>query len=86
MNSVLERILETRQVSDGYGNLPLSHPDFPALPVAVTPEEGALIQQIVADVRPRLSVEIGCAYGVSTLYVCENARRGGCGDATEGTS
>jgi predicted O-methyltransferase YrrM len=71
VNSVLERILETQQVSDGYRNLPLSHPDFPALPVAVTPEEGGLIQRIVADLRPRLSIEIGCAYGVSSLYVCE---------------
>ena len=71
MNSVLERIIETQQVSDGTRNLPLSHPDFPNLPVAVTPPEGALIQRIIADVRPTLSVEIGCAYGVSTLYICE---------------
>lgn len=71
MNSVLERILETQQVSDGIRNLPLSHPDFPNLPVAVTEAEGALLQRVIADVRPTTSVEIGCAYGVSTLYMCE---------------
>lgn len=71
MNSVLERIIETQQVSDGTRTLPLSHPDFPHLPVAVTPAEGELIQRVIADLKPRTSVEIGCAYGVSTLYICE---------------
>jgi len=71
VNSVLERILETQQVSDGIRNLPLSHPDFPSLPVAVTEAEGALIQRVIADIKPTTSLEIGCAYGVSTLYICE---------------
>jgi predicted O-methyltransferase YrrM len=71
VNSVLERILETQQVSDGTRSLPLSHPDFPSLPVAVTPAEGALIQRVIAQVQPRTSLEVGCAYGVSTLYICE---------------
>jgi predicted O-methyltransferase YrrM len=71
VNSVLERILETQQVSDGIRNLPLSHPDFPNLPVAVTEAEGALIQRVIADIKPTTSLEIGCAYGVSTLYICE---------------
>jgi predicted O-methyltransferase YrrM len=71
VNSVLERILETQQVSDGIRNLPLSHPDYPNLPVAVTEAEGALIQRVIADIKPTTSLEIGCAYGVSTLYICE---------------
>jgi hypothetical protein len=33
--------------------------------------EGALLQEIVRHVRPRVSLEIGFAYGVSTLYICE---------------
>jgi predicted O-methyltransferase YrrM len=71
VNSVLERIIETRQVSDGTRSLPLSHPDFPNLPVAMDRAEGTLLQRIIADVKPRTSLEIGCAYGVSTLYICE---------------
>ncbi|HUK34025.1 MAG TPA: class I SAM-dependent methyltransferase [Vicinamibacterales bacterium] len=71
MNAVLERILATERVSDGSTSLPLRHPDFPALRVAVDREEGELLQQAVADIQPRVSVEIGCAYGVSTLYICE---------------
>ena len=71
MNTVLERIIETQQVSDGTCNLPLRHPDFPDLPVAVTRAEGELIQRIIAEIKPRTTLEIGCAYGVSTLYICE---------------
>lgn len=71
MNTVLERILATQTVADGDQLLPLRHPDFPTLPVAVDPAEGQLLQHIVMDVRPRVSLEIGCAYGVSTLYICE---------------
>jgi predicted O-methyltransferase YrrM len=71
VNSVLERIIETRQVSDGTQSLPLSHPDFPNLPVAIDRAEGRLLQRVIADVKPRTSLEIGCAYGVSTLYICE---------------
>jgi predicted O-methyltransferase YrrM len=71
VNAVLERIIETRQVSDGTQSLPLSHPDFPSLPVAIDRAEGRLLQRIIADIKPRTSLEIGCAYGVSTLYICE---------------
>jgi predicted O-methyltransferase YrrM len=33
--------------------------------------EGTLLQHIIEDVRPATSLEIGFAYGVSTLYICE---------------
>ncbi len=71
MNGVLERIIATQEVTDGTATLPLRHPDFPRLPVAIDEPEGTFLQDIVRDVQPRLSVEIGCAYGVSTLYICE---------------
>ena len=75
MNAVLERIVATQTVTDGDRLLPLRHPDFPTLPVAIDPVEGQLLQHIVMEVRPRVSVEIGCAYGVSTLYICEALTR-----------
>jgi len=71
VNAVLDQIVTSQQVSDGRTMLPLRHPDFPNSPVAVDPAEGALLQRIVEEVKPRLSLEIGCAYGVSALYICE---------------
>jgi predicted O-methyltransferase YrrM len=71
MNAVLADILTSQRVSDGVSSFPLRHPDFPDLPVAVDPAEGAWLQQIVEDIRPIQSLEIGCAYGVSSLYICD---------------
>ena len=75
MNSVLERIVQTQKVTDGSTTLPLRHPDFPQLAVAVDMPEGAFLQRLVNDVKPKISLEIGCAYGVSTLYICESLSR-----------
>jgi predicted O-methyltransferase YrrM len=58
-------------VSDGAVTLPLRHPDFPALPVALDAAEGRLLTRIIDDVRPTATLEIGMAYGVSTLFICE---------------
>jgi predicted O-methyltransferase YrrM len=71
MNAVLKDIVTSQRVSDGTNWLPLRHPDFPDLPVAVDRAEGALLQRIIHDVKPDTSLEIGCAYGVSSLYICE---------------
>jgi predicted O-methyltransferase YrrM len=71
MNAVLADILTSQRVSDGISSFPLRHPDFPDLAVAVDSAEGAWLQQIVHEIRPAQSLEIGCAYGVSSLYICE---------------
>lgn len=34
-------------------------------------EEGMLIEQVFGTVKPDTSLEIGCAYGISTLFVCD---------------
>jgi predicted O-methyltransferase YrrM len=75
MNAVLESILSTATVTDGSKVLTLNHPEFPALPTHVDPAEGAFLQELIADVRPRTSLEIGMAYGVSTLFICEALER-----------
>jgi cephalosporin hydroxylase len=49
----------------------LSHPDFPNLPVAIDRAEGRLLQRVIADIKPEPRWKIGCAYGVSTLFICE---------------
>lgn len=71
MNPVLERIVSTDSVTDGTNVLPLRHPNAPTLPVAVDPREGRFLAHIVEEVKPKVSLEIGMAYGVSTLYMCE---------------
>jgi predicted O-methyltransferase YrrM len=63
MKSVLEEILNTRQVSDGRDTLPLTS--------FMDEREGVLISKVVESVRPATSLEVGFAYGVSTLFVCE---------------
>jgi len=70
VNAVLERILTTRTVTDGSTVLPLSHPDFPNLPVHMDEREGRMLERVIAAVRPAVSLEIGFAYGVSTLFIC----------------
>jgi len=71
MNPVLEQIVATDTVTDGTSVLPLRHPAAPTLPVAVDPREGRFLGHIIESVKPRVSLEIGMAYGVSTLYLCE---------------
>jgi predicted O-methyltransferase YrrM len=71
MNAVLDRILTTESVSDGSTTLPLRHPDFPALAVHVDAAEGKLLGDIINTIRPATTIEIGMAYGVSTLYICD---------------
>lgn len=64
MNPVLDEILRTETVTSESG-APLrvnSH-----IPV----EEGLFLQRLVAQVKPQTSVEVGLAYGVSTLFICE---------------
>lgn len=71
MNQILEQILTTGQVTVGGEAISLRHPEFPDRFSHVRPETGALLQRAVRDVRPQLSLEIGLAYGVSTLYICD---------------
>jgi predicted O-methyltransferase YrrM len=75
MNAVLEQIITTQQVTDGTSTLPLRHPSVPSLPVAVDAEEGAFLTRIIDAVKPRTSLEIGLAYGVSALFICEALSR-----------
>jgi len=37
----------------------------------ISPEEGAAIQRLIRETKPRVTLEVGCAYGVSTLFICE---------------
>lgn len=71
MNPVLDRILQTQVVDDRGTAISLRHPEFPDRFSHVGRSTGELLARTVADVRPRVSLEIGLAYGVSTLFICE---------------
>lgn len=68
MNTVLSRILETQTVRTSTGQeLPLhSH---------VEQIEGELLERWISDYKPMSVLEIGLAYGISALYICDAIMR-----------
>lgn len=70
MNIVLKQILTTGRVSDGNETFPLTS--------FMDQKEGDLLARVAASVKPATSLEVGFAYGVSTLFICETlAKIGG---------
>jgi cephalosporin hydroxylase len=63
MNPVLARLLESGSVNDGNKTYRL-HSNM-------QPDEGELIQRMIAKVKPTTTLETGMAYGISSLYVCD---------------
>jgi predicted O-methyltransferase YrrM len=64
MNAVLAEILDTGRVVTRDGStVPLNY----NIPV----EEGAALQRLIKANKPRVTLEIGFAYGISTLFICE---------------
>jgi predicted O-methyltransferase YrrM len=70
MNPVLERMLATQSVETGDVSVSLRHPEFPDRFSHIGRSTGELLQRAVAEVQPTVSLEIGLAYGVSTLFIC----------------
>jgi hypothetical protein len=68
MNEVLHTILSSKAVVKDDGiTRSLDDTNIPE-------EEGDFLQEIIRVARPRVSLEVGCAYGVSSLYICEALR------------
>jgi predicted O-methyltransferase YrrM len=67
--AVLEQIIQTRTVTDGTTSYPLQD--------EMDPAEGELIRRAFRAVKPTTSIEVGMAYGVSTLYACGAIRAEG---------
>lgn len=64
INPVLERILRTREF-EGKNNETLR------VFAEISQDEGEFLQRIVSDIDPRTSIEIGLAYGVSAMFICD---------------
>jgi predicted O-methyltransferase YrrM len=68
MNPVLSNILGTGLVQSAGGQMVKAHSHIPR-------PEGEFLQGIIAELRPETTLEIGLAYGVSALFICEALAR-----------
>ncbi len=68
MNPVLEEVLRTREVvSDQGERLPLRD--------EITRDEGEFLQRIIYTIKPKVSLEIGLAHGISAMFICDALRK-----------
>ena len=67
MNTVLREILET-------GSTRLENGKTLPLRDNISPAVGSFLQKLIALHRPSVTIEIGLAFGVSALYICEALR------------
>jgi|tagenome__1003787_1003787.scaffolds.fasta_scaffold20745370_2 predicted O-methyltransferase YrrM len=64
MNPVLTQILETRTVARRDGSAV-------ALNSAISADEGHALDRLIRRCRPRTTLEVGLAHGVSALFICD---------------
>jgi predicted O-methyltransferase YrrM len=64
MNPVLTELLETGSAVSEDGRVHKIRSQIPL-------EEGLFLERIVSEVKPAVSLEVGLAYGVSTLFICK---------------
>ena len=69
-NPVLEAIVASGQVV-------LPSGDCLAVSSQINPACGAMLQKVILEVSPKVAVEVGLAYGVSTLYILDALREVG---------
>jgi len=69
MNPVLSGILDTKQSlsADGKSTIPVHS--------MISADEGEMLSRLIADRRPGTSLEVGLAFGVSALFICEALRK-----------
>jgi predicted O-methyltransferase YrrM len=65
MNDVLQDIFTHNRVRAGDGTiLPLQS--------AISLEQGRFLQQLISELQPMTTLEVGLAFGVSALFICES--------------
>ena len=72
MNSVLSEILETGAAKTANGSSTVK------VHSAISASEGQFLHKLVRQLDPTISLEIGLAYGISALFICDalNVRNG----------
>lgn len=73
IHPLIDQIYETGKVQDAQGNA------FDVYPHSVEPERGRRLYQTVRDSRATRTLEIGMAYGLSTLHICQALQDNGGG-------
>jgi predicted O-methyltransferase YrrM len=76
MNELLRAIYATGQVEDKDGNA------IDCFPTSVPYETGALLYDIIRERGLSRTIEIGMAYGMSALFICQALRDNGAGGHT----
>jgi predicted O-methyltransferase YrrM len=64
LNPTLKGILQDHTVMSATGERRPLHS-------AITVDEGLFIQDIIRRIVPQFSLEVGCAYGISSLFICQ---------------
>lgn len=67
MHPYLAKIFESGQVIDQYGHV---H----RLSSGISYKEGLYIQEIIKEIKPEISLEVGLAQGISTMFICETLK------------
>ena len=64
MNPVLSELIRSGTAVSESGKIHKIHSHIPE-------EEGLFLKSLVTEFKPRVSLEVGLAYGVSALFICE---------------
>ncbi|MDI6788820.1 MAG: class I SAM-dependent methyltransferase [Planctomycetota bacterium] len=64
MNPVLEEILRIGQIKTINGTTT-------KIQLVFFPEQGEFLQGIIREIKPLVSLEVGLAYGISALFICD---------------
>lgn len=64
MNQVLQNMIATGVVQSRDGEA-MRHL------MGITPAEGEMLARLVRELKPSVSLEVGCAYGTSALFICD---------------
>ena len=73
MNEIIEKIFHSGYVEDAQGNT-YNYTDS-----SITYETGMLIYDLIRTFKSEKTLEIGLAYGISTLFICQAHRDNGAG-------
>jgi predicted O-methyltransferase YrrM len=73
MNEVIEQIYRTKRCEDSEGR------EIDPFTAGVPYHDGTLLYRMIRETRARRTLEIGMAYGLSTLFMCQALRDNGGG-------
>lgn len=76
MNTVIDRIYQTKHVEDSEGNV------INPFPTSIAYDEGLALYNLIRKVKAENTMELGLAYGLSTLFICQAHRDNGVGQHT----